>query len=66
MSNSPFRFGVCCVFIINDGDDVYENCTYIQNSAYPSGDTSATSVSYKVQKCNDGENEETGRGQAET
>ena len=51
------RFGVCCVFIYNDGvtKEVSQNNTYIQNTGYPTADTSTdASITYTVKKCSDG------------
>jgi len=45
-------FGVCCVFTVNTcGATVTNNCTYIQNPAYPSSESSG-SCSFSVQPLN--------------
>ncbi len=31
-----------------------ENCTYIQNPSFPTGDTNENTVSYTVEKCSNG------------
>ncbi len=51
-----FRFGVCCVFILTGtgSTTVTQNCTYIQNTGFPSALTGTTAVSYTVQKCSCG------------
>ncbi len=49
-------FGVCCVIILSGtgSTSVSQNCTYIQNSGFPSALTSTNAISYTVNKCNDG------------
>ena len=50
-------FGICCVFTLN-GDDstqtVNYNDTYIQNPGFPTVYTDTSSLSYTVNKCQDG------------
>jgi len=47
-------FGVCCVFQVTDsGDEISENCTYIQNPDFPATTTSTNSITYNVKKCSD-------------
>ncbi len=50
-------FGVCCIFVVNDanGGQVNYNCSYIQNPNYPSAQTVASTFSYTVNKCDDGQ-----------
>ena len=51
-----YRFGVCCVHIIDDDDntDVNHNDTYIQNPNFPSAYDEDNGITYKVNKVNDG------------
>ncbi len=44
------------MFILKDsnGGQVSENCTYIQNPSFPSGDTSDNGITYTVSKCSNG------------
>ena len=53
---SSFRFGVCCVFILNtlQATTVTQNCTYIQNSGFPNELTDTNPVSFTVAKCSNG------------
>lgn len=56
--NLQFRFGVCCVFTFTgDTATTNNNCSYLQNPGFPgafNGTTTATTVTYTVQKCSDG------------
>ena len=51
-----FRFGVCCVKIIDDDSntDVNYNDTYLQNPDYPSSYGDEGSITYKVNKLSSG------------
>merc|ERR1711860_347161 len=47
-------FGTCCVFTVStSGSTISQNCTYIQNTNYPSAYTSASTLKYTVNKCAD-------------
>ncbi len=52
----PGRFGVCCVFIVNDDDggDVTQNCSYIQNPDFNTATTNAQTFTYTIEKCSNG------------
>ncbi len=55
--SSSSSFGVCCVFVLrggSDGNTVTQNCTYVQNTGFPSALTDTTAMSFTVQKCSDG------------
>ena len=47
-------FGVCCLFTVQSGGTISENCTYIQNPGFPSGYTDLSSISWTVAKCSNG------------
>ena len=49
-----FRFGVCCIFILQSGGTITQNCTYIQNAGFPGALTDTSNINYSVQKCSDG------------
>ena len=51
-----FRFGVCCVFMINDATttQVNYNNTYLQNPGFPSTYSETTGITYTVAKVNEG------------
>ena len=51
----PFRFGVCCVFLVTEaGTTINQNCTYIRNPGFPSAYGSTSSVAYTINKCSPG------------
>ena len=58
LSKIKFRFGVCCVKIINDDDDTDINCndTYVQNPDFPQSYNDEDTITYKVRKINNGNN----------
>ncbi len=46
---------MCCIFIITAGQTVItQNCTYVQNENFPSGQPNTNAIQYTVQKCADG------------
>lgn len=48
-------FGVCCVFIVNTATTVSQNCSYLQNPAFPSSDSASTSaLTYTIARCSNG------------
>ena len=50
-------FGICCVFTLRGDDSTQEvnnNDTYIQNPGFPTVYTDTSSLSYTVNKCQDG------------
>ncbi len=50
--NHLFRFGVCCLFIVNSATTtINENCTYIQNPNFPASYASSTALTFTVAKC---------------
>ncbi len=60
---SSSRFGVCCVFILTGTGTtvITQNCTYIQNTGFPSALADTTALQYTVQKCSNGMHAHQGR-----
>ena len=49
------RFGVCCLFLVTGtGDEISQNCSYIQNAGFPMAYTDmASSIQHMIRKCDD-------------
>ncbi len=50
------RFGVCCLFIVQEAGTITQNCTYIQNEDFPLAlPDGAANLQFMVQRCSGGE-----------
>ncbi len=56
------RFGVCCLFVLQESGTVRENCTYVQNDGFPTplGADNADDVQFTVERCSEGQISQSG------
>lgn len=54
--NCASGFGVCCVFLVysNGTTTISQNRTYLRNPKFPSAHDGTGSISYKIEKCDQG------------
>ena len=51
---TPFSFGVCCVFTIQETGDIVQNNTYIQNPGFSTAYAKTDALTYTVKKASSG------------